>query len=58
MDPIITPETLATLNLDPDEDRAGKYYTIDIARQYLDSDTLQQADERLKQARSNLHKKI
>ena len=58
MDPVITPEALATMNLDPDEDLAGKHYTIDIVRQYLDGDTLQQADERLKQARSNIRKKL
>jgi predicted ATPase len=56
MEPVITPETLAKMNLDADEDQASKYYTIDIVRQYLDGDTLQQADERLKQARSDLHK--
>jgi predicted ATPase len=58
MDPVITPETLATMNLDPDEDQAGKHYTIDIVRQYLDGDTLQQANARLKQARSNIRKKL
>lgn len=56
MEPVITPETLASVNSDSGEDRASKYYTIDIVRQYLDSGTLQQADERLKQARSDLHK--
>ena len=54
----MTPETLKTINLDPDEDRAGKHYTIDIVRQYLDGDILQQADEQLKQARSNIRKKL
>ena len=58
MDPVMTPETLATMDSGPDEDRASKYYTIDIVRQYLNGDTLQQADERLKEARSDLHKKI
>ena len=58
MDPVITPETLATVNSGPDEDRAGKYYTIDIVRQYLDGDTLQDASKRLKQAHSDLRKKI
>ncbi len=54
MEPVMTPETLAKIS--SDEDRASKYYTIDIVRQYLDSGTLQQADERLKQARSDLQK--
>ena len=58
MDPVITSKTLAKVNPDPDENRASKYYTIDIVRQYLDSDTLQQAKEQLKQARSDLRKKI
>jgi hypothetical protein len=58
MDPVITPETLKTLEAGPDEDLAGKHYTIDIVRQYLDGDTLQQADARLKQARSNIRKKL
>jgi predicted ATPase len=54
MEPVMTPETLAKIS--SDEDRASKYYTIDIVRQYLDSGTLQQADEWLKQARSDLQK--
>jgi predicted ATPase len=54
MEPVMTHETLARMS--SDEDRASKYYTIDIVRQYLDSGTLQQADERLKQARSDLQK--
>jgi hypothetical protein len=54
MEPVVTPETLAKIS--SDEDRASKYYTIDIVRQYLDSGTLQQADEWLKQARSDLQK--
>ncbi len=56
MEPVITPETLKTINSDPGEDRASKYYTINIVRQYLDGDTLQQAGEQLEQARSDLHK--
>jgi len=54
MEPVMTPATLAKMNLDPDEDRASRYYTIDIVRQYLDSGTLQQADEQLRQARTDL----
>ena len=56
MEPVMTPETLAKTNLDPDEDRASKYYTINMVRHYLESDTLQQANEQLEQARSDLHK--
>jgi predicted ATPase len=56
MEPVMTPETLARVNSDPDEDRASKYYTINIVRQYLDGDTLQQANDQLEQARSDLHK--
>ena len=52
----MTPVTLAKMNLDPAEDLASRYYTIDIVRQYLDGETLLQADEQLKQARSDLHK--
>lgn len=57
MEPVMTPETLARINLDPDEDQAIKYYTINIVKQYLDGDTLQQASEQLEQARTDLHKK-
>jgi hypothetical protein len=56
MDPVITPKTLETMNAGPDENRASKYYTIDVVGQYLDGDTLQQASKQLKQARSDLHK--
>ena len=56
MEPVMTPETLAKINIDPNEDRASKYYTINIVKQYLDGDILQQASEQLEQARSDLHK--
>lgn len=56
MEPVMTPVTLAKMNLDPAEDRASRYYTIDIVRRYLDGETLLEADEKLKQARSDLHK--
>jgi hypothetical protein len=55
MEPVMTPETLKTMIPDPHEDRASKYYTINIVKQYLDGDTLQQASEQLEQARSDLH---
>jgi uncharacterized protein (DUF2252 family) len=54
MEPVMTPEILAKIS--SDEDRASKYYTIDIVRQYLDSGSLQQADEWLKQARTDIQK--
>jgi predicted ATPase len=56
MNPVITPETLAKISPDSNESRGSKYYTIDIVRQLLDSDDLQQASEQLKQARSDLLK--
>jgi len=58
MDPVITPKILETMDAGPDENRSSKYYTIDMVRQYLDGDTLQQADKQLKEARTNIHKKI
>jgi predicted ATPase len=57
MEPVMTPETLKRITLDPNEDRASKYYTINMVNHYLDSDALQQASEQLEQARSDLHKK-
>jgi predicted ATPase len=60
MHAVLTPNTLTQAGLDPERDRAPKYYTIDIVKKYLDSGVLEEARQQLQQARAdlqNLYKK-
>jgi predicted ATPase len=55
MSPVITPNALSHVEADGDREIALEAYTIDMVRKYLDSDTLDEAQEHLKEARTNLH---
>jgi predicted ATPase len=57
MEPVMTPEILVNINLDSNEDRANKAFTISIVSKYMDSDSMQQACKQLEQARIDLFKK-
>ncbi len=57
MDPVITPNTLPHAEADAGGNRAMEAYSIDVVRKYLDGDALEAAQEHLKKARTNLHKR-
>jgi len=57
MMPVATPNTLSRLRADIPGDKAIEFYSIDQVRKYLDSETLNEAQDQLKKARSNLNQR-
>jgi len=57
MMPVATPNTLSRLRADIPGDKAIEFYSIDQVRKYLDSETLNKAQDQLKKARSNLNQR-
>ena len=51
---VATPTTLSSIKADINGDRAVAFYSIDQVRKYLNSETLEEARDQLKEARDNL----
>ncbi|HYT37653.1 MAG TPA: ATP-binding protein, partial [Ktedonobacteraceae bacterium] len=54
MIPVVTSDTVPMLETETREDKAVEAYTIDMIRKYLDSETLNEAADQLKNARATL----
>jgi len=57
MIPVITSLTEPRAKEEEGLDKAVEFYSIDMVKKYLDSNTIEEAQNRLKEARVNLSRK-